>query len=489
MAPSLESRQPRWQKEAKRGFSGTMPDWTKADDTDNEYDVTIMKKRRLRIRVRRGDSETPSGEPNIASSLSRRFVTIEQRSSDDSQSDSESDDDEDDSDKTERTESTDGSNLVVPANDTPTVAAPSADGSVARGDSGMVSGGDGVHSNVHKVLLGVGVVGGFLILLAIGFIAWKLYKKRSDQKKAAPVDDMAFEKPSRFENLVSKVPFIGPRFGYQGWYTIDAPSQEHFAKSGQPQGNLEKAQLSQENLEKSQPASSPTLRPASRRIDSQFLAPIKPLGAYRIGGSTRASTVNLDFEAISPTSTMFVESTAVQVQVIARHDPKESIASISGRQHKRVPSTTPYIYDVGGRRQTGISSLSSISSGFGDGDIVVTPTNNTIQTIPSQPVPATFPSRLTTWRSTSTLGRRDTDASSGRRDTVGTEVSVDFRPRFHSVNSWVKQQNGHLRRAQRQQENSPDGSTPPVPALPPPIEQDFGLMMPDGERPRPVEMV
>lgn len=136
MAPSFESRQPRWHKEAKRGFSGTMPDWTKADD--NEYDVTIMKKRRLRIRVRRGNSETPSGEPNIASSLSRRFVTIEQRSTDDSQSDSESDD-EDDSDKDERAEASDGSNLVVPGNDTPTVAAPSADGSVARGDSGMVS--------------------------------------------------------------------------------------------------------------------------------------------------------------------------------------------------------------------------------------------------------------------------------------------------------------------------------------------------------------
>ncbi|UPL03510.1 hypothetical protein LCI18_014444 [Fusarium solani-melongenae] len=466
MAPSLESRQPWWNKEAKRGFSGSMPDWTKADDTDHEYDVTIMKKRRLMIRVRRGDSETPSGEPNIASSLSRRFVTIEQRSGDDSDSDSDSED-EDDSDKGERAESTDENKLVVPSNDTPTVAAPSADGSVPRGDSGMVSGGDGVHSNVHKVLLGVGI-------------------KRSDQKKRAPVDDMAFEKPSRFENLVSKVPFIGPRFGYQGWYTIDAPSQEHFAKSQQPQGNLEKAQLSQENLEKAQPVSSP--RPASSRIDSQLLAPMKPLGAYRLG-STRASTVNLDFEAISPTSTMFVESTAVQVQVIARHDPKESIASISGRQHKRVPSTTPYIYDVGGRRQTGISSLSSISSGFGDGDIVVTPTNNTIQTIPSQPAPATLPSRLTTWRSTSTLGRRDTDTSSGRRDTVSTEVSVDFRPRFHSVSSWVKQQNGHLRRAQRQQESSPDGSTPPVPALPPPIEQDFGLMMPDGERPRPVEMV
>ncbi|KAJ4323353.1 hypothetical protein N0V84_004357 [Fusarium piperis] len=306
---------------------------------------------------------------------------------------------------------------------------------------------------------------------------------------------MAFDKPSRFENLVSKVPFIGPRFGYQGWYTIDAPSQEHFAKTQQPQGNLEQAQLSQENLEKSQPVSPPT--PASSRIDSQFLAPIKPLGAYRIG-STRTSTVNLDFEAVSPTSTMFVESTAVQVQVIARHDPKESMTSITGRQHKRVPSTTPYIYDVGGRRQTGVSYLSSISSGFGDGDIIVTPTNQTIQTIPSQPAAATLPSRLTTWRSTSTLGRRDTNASSGRRDTetsfgrrdtVSTEVSVDFRPRFRSVSSWVKQQNGHLRRAQRQQESSPDGSTPPVPVLPPPIEQDFGLMMPDGERPRPVEMV
>ncbi|CAG1965717.1 unnamed protein product, partial [Fusarium graminearum] len=139
----------------------------------------------------------------------------------------------------------------------------------------------------------------------------------------------------------------------------------------------------------------------------------------------------------------------------------------------RFPSDAPYAYGAS-RRQTGVSELSSISSGFGDGDIVVTPDYQTIQSVPTMPTP----SRQPTWKtSTNTFSRRDT---------VSTVASVEGRPRFRSVNSWVKQQNGQLRRAQRQQEQS---DAPPVPALAPPPEQDFRYMLPDDERPRPVEMV
>ena len=60
-----------------------------------------------------------------------------------------------------------------------------------------------------------------------------------------------------------------------------------------------------------------------------------------------------------------------------------------------------------------------------------------------------------------------------------TEASEDLPPRFRTVNSWVRQQTGRLRRAH-------DKEAPPVPELP--LEQEFGLMMPDGEVPRKVEM-
>ncbi|KAJ3525400.1 hypothetical protein NM208_g11656 [Fusarium decemcellulare] len=457
MVPSVEYAQSRWYMEAKRGFGAGLPDWTTADDSDHEYDVTIMRRRRLRPKSRRDNIKIASGAANVRSSTSRsiRSTIYERSNNDDSESESESDPEE-----SEPEVNVDEGKAKLPAQqDGPTLAAPSAEGSVSG--SGMISDSDGIHSNVHKILLGVGSVGGFLLLLGIGLIAWKLFKKRSQRKRAAPVDDMAFEKPSRFENLVSKVPFIGSRFGHQGWYTIDDPSQD--------------------NMEKTQPAMATA--PASRRLNSEYFAPDKPLGVYRMG-STRTAGTRLDADAVSPTSTMFVERTAVQVQVVARHDPKESITSFHKPQHTRVPSTTPYAYDLG-RRQTGVSELSSISSGFGDGDIVVTPTNQTIQTLPSQPAAVAAPSRQSTWRSTNTW--RSTSTLGGKRDTMSTEASVDVRPRFHTVNSWVKQQNGHLRRAQ--QEYTSDGDAPPVPALAPPPEQDFRLMMPDGERPRPVEMV
>jgi hypothetical protein len=278
-------------------------------------------------------------------------------------------------------------------------------------------------------------------------------------KKPAPIDDMNFDEPSRFENLVSKVPFLGSRYGHKGWYTIKDPSYSP-------------PSYSPPLAEKTRPHS-PLFMP--KQSDNFLTVPSLPFGVYRTSGDRRTGVTNYDIDAVSPTSTTFVES-AVEVQVVARHDPKDSLSTpYKPQQHKRIPSTTPYAYDVG-RRQTGVSELSSISSGFGDGDIVVTPTTQTVQSVPSRPEP----SRQPTWKSTNSVGRRDT---------VSTVASVDTRPRFRSVNSWVKQQNGQLRRAQRQQENSLDSDAPPVPPLAPPPEQDFRYMLQDDERPRPVEMV
>lgn len=270
--------------------------------------------------------------------------------------------------------------------------------------------------------------GGVLLLAGIGFLLWRL-RRRSRDVKPAPFDDMSFEKPSRFENLVNKVPLFRSRFGHHGWYTIE--------------------NLTVERFEKQQPPSEFTSRP-----DSQLPAPSKLMGIYRMA-STKSTTTRDVSDAISPMSATFVESTAVQVQVVARHDPRE----ITRPQHKRMPSTTPHVYDIG-RRQTGHSTLSSLSSGFGDGDITITPTDHVF---PLHPAPVA-------------------DRHS-RRDTASTIATVDPRPRFHTVNSWVGQQKGELRRAQRQ---AGDGEAPPVPVLEPPPEQELRLMMPDGQTPRQV---
>ncbi|KAG5756352.1 hypothetical protein H9Q69_000937 [Fusarium xylarioides] len=482
MAPFDEPHHLRWQRQAKRAFGATLPDWTIADDSD-DYDVHIMKKRTARPRVRRSNVPTSSREPEVMINILRepyakRTDTVDpatekqkqdakkEESSDsesegddaaDSGSESESEDEDEEPKKSED----DGNplNIKLPASSTnsPSVDAPSAEGSMS--DSPLVEGSDGIHSNVHKILLGVGSVGGFLFLLGIGFLIWKFYSRKQSPKKPAPIDDMNFDKPSRFENLVSKVPFLGSRYGHKGWYTIEDPSYSP-------------PSYSPPLAEKTRPKS-PLFMP--KQSDNFLTVPSLPFGVYRTTGDRRTGVTNYDIDAVSPTSTTFVEG-AVEVQVVARHDPKDSLSTpYKPQQHKRVPSTTPYAYDVG-RRQTGVSELSSISSGFGDGDIVVTPTTQTVQSVPSRPEP----SRQPTWKSTNSVGRRDT---------VSTVASVDTRPRFRSVNSWVKQQNGQLRRAQRQQENSLDSDAPPVPPLAPPPEQDFRYMLQDDERPRPVEMV
>jgi len=80
--------------------------------------------------------------------------------------------------------------------------------------------------------------------------------------------------------------------------------------------------------------------------------------------------------------------------------------------------------------------------------------------------------------------------SRSRRDTVYTEHSEDLPPRFRTVDSWVNQQSGRINRAQQKAEREA-ADIPPVPGLPAgtgrngmPPEQEFTMMMPDGEVPR-----
>ncbi|KAF1739742.1 hypothetical protein CRV24_001678 [Beauveria bassiana] len=107
-------------------------------------------------------------------------------------------------------------------------------------------------------------------------------------------------------------------------------------------------------------------------------------------------------------------------------------------------------------------------------------------TLPSAPGGARRISDLSSL-STATTVTTTTTRGDTRRDTVFTEASEDSPPRFRTVNSWVRQQSGRVKRAKQREQDAADesGTPPPVPAIPP--EQDFRLMMPDGEVPRRVE--
>lgn len=141
---------------------------------------------------------------------------------------------------------------------------------------------------------------------------------------------------------------------------------------------------------------------------------------------------------------------------------------------------------VGARR---ISDLSSLSSGFGDGDInIVIPGHLSRKSvISSKRHTAVTTNNLERKRGSTATVATTRSNGSGRRDTVYTEASEDSPPRFRTVNSWVRQQTGRVTREKQREEDvaRTTGEAPPVPALPP--EQDFRLMMTDAQEPRRVE--
>lgn len=132
-------------------------------------------------------------------------------------------------------------------------------------------------------------------------------------------------------------------------------------------------------------------------------------------------------------------------------------------------------YDPAKRAVYRASELSSISSGFGDGDIIVPPPA-TLQ--PGQdPRPFSYVKGPGLSRNNS-IANRSEAGSNGQRDTVYTTTSEDMPTRYRSVNSWVNQQTGRIQR----QQQSGDEDVPPVPSLPP--EERYTMMMDDGEVPR-----
>jgi hypothetical protein len=150
----------------------------------------------------------------------------------------------------------------------------------------------------------------------------------------------------------------------------------------------------------------------------------------------------------------------------SRHMPKESISSVEAQFNGTFRPGLPL-------PSSRLSDISSLSSGFGDGQLIMDTLNSNTNTVNNSGTQSTIHAPLP-------AAKRDSSgAASHRRDTVYTEASEDLPPRFRSVNSWVRQQTGRIKRAKQRDE---DSDTPPVPSLPP--EQDLGLMMPDGEEPR-----
>ncbi|KAI0023240.1 hypothetical protein F4780DRAFT_777020 [Xylariomycetidae sp. FL0641] len=113
-------------------------------------------------------------------------------------------------------------------------------------------------------------------------------------------------------------------------------------------------------------------------------------------------------------------------------------------------------YDPDQRQVYRASELSSISSGFGDGDIVMPPPATEPSTNSRQQGPREPSSYLGRF---SFMSKRDE-----RRETMYTATSEDRPARFRTVTSWVNQQTGRVMRAGSRAEER--GEVPVMPAVP-----------------------
>ena len=114
-----------------------------------------------------------------------------------------------------------------------------------------------------------------------------------------------------------------------------------------------------------------------------------------------------------------------------------------------------------------MSYLSSLSSGFGDGLIMLEGSTNpnsrqTYRQSQSQSQNPATANRFS-WARSQSQGQ-------GQRDTVYTTTSEESAPRFRSVTSWVAQQTG---RVQVEKHQKVQGQVPDVPAMP--VEVHAGL--------------
>lgn len=150
--------------------------------------------------------------------------------------------------------------------------------------------------------------------------------------------------------------------------------------------------------------------------------------------------------------------------------PPATMNLARGQQHMSDPNNQPAANsqlsatdDVMKRQTYRDSEISSLSSGFGDGDIVIPQS----LTAPPPPVAARQEVPQPPPRTPNHLGRfswMSRSSSSGRRETVYTQTSEDRPARFRSINSWVNQQAGRVRRANSRAKER--GEVPVMPAVP-----------------------
>lgn len=397
-----------------------------------------------------------------------------------------------------------------------------------KGDDGSIGAHDQSHQQSGASPLIAIVVLGICAFLAFGYYFWRRRKQQrefasnnrdaGDLLSAPPRSHLDRAKRSAI-NVASRIPFLRDKLrSTNRWETIDDPFGTVF-----PEKNGVSAAGFPGMTEPPRIMVQTTFTQRSS-IVSKFKAAVTGGALPSIGSWTKATSTGEGANAglsataqanggtsgqgaassdpnplglspfIAPKTSIIAEPAKITSQdgppLGANHGPKPSFSSTAPQYNLTLQST----YGAGRR----ISELSSLSSGFGDGDIIIPPQptrKSTASLGRLQGRPYTGGAENTGGGNSGNSRNRSSTAtmatarsiSSARRDTVYTEASEDFPPRFRTVSSWVNQQSGRVKRQEQRVQDTANktGAPPPVPPIPP--EQDFRLMMPDGEEPRRVE--
>lgn len=392
----------------------------------------------------------------------------------------------------------------------------------------------GLDPTAEHALISAGSIGGFIIVCFICWMAWRMVKKSKAKENGSYGNQLP---PSN--QLLAKIPYFGR--GQRGWQEMDdgdmrsaPPHYEKTNSMGQiseiysmydprsqtqsmvKQGPLVLPQLQTNfspssnfnnnpfsatsgSMQNPRSASSPlhmqTASPQSQ-MSQQPLANIPPqlrpgfspasnfnpfMGNPSADGSNSMSpNSTLQYGSLQTTGTMQSVGTTQAMgtmQTVATTTTDRSRMQDPFFNQSELARQPSDAYDPNRRQVYRASELSSLSSGFGDEDIIVPPPAATRQ--PGAP----NPSRLT-YQQTPSVSRKNSvanlsEAGNSNRDTVYTTTSEDMPPRFRTVSSWVNQQTGRVRRAEQRSNED----IPPVPTMP--AEERYTMMMDDEEPRRP----
>ncbi|KAF7555322.1 hypothetical protein G7046_g6579 [Stylonectria norvegica] len=247
MATRIENREDR--STARTADVFTLPSWTRADDSDDsDDDCAYLNLRRTRFgrRRRRDIKQVTPTESSVAITTSIATSTSTKTSSlptptptptaDDQASASDSEDEGLDSfSESEAEDEGKKKDKDMDRKETPTTlptSSPSASLPEVK-ESATITNSHGTHSDVHKTLIAVGSIGGFILLLGLCLIAYKL-TKRSHRRKTTPPDEVTFRRPSRVASILAKLPFLKTRSTSNGWSNMNREPAWHIYDKKQP---------------------------------------------------------------------------------------------------------------------------------------------------------------------------------------------------------------------------------------------------------------